>query len=83
MTTVRFFGNFRRRRSYRCFIVDDVDAAVDAAARLGDIDRRRCRAAFERRFTSERMARDYVAVYEALLRTSRGCLGKRDESRSG
>jgi glycosyltransferase involved in cell wall biosynthesis len=49
------------------YIVDGVDAAVHAVARLGDVDRRRCRASFERRFTSDRMARDYVAVYEALL----------------
>lgn len=50
------------------FIVDGVDAAVDAVAWVGGIDRRRCRAAFEKRFTSERMARDYVAVYQAVTR---------------
>ena len=36
-------------------------SAIDA------LDRRRCRAEFERRFTAERMARDYAAVYERLL----------------
>jgi glycosyltransferase involved in cell wall biosynthesis len=48
-------------------IVDDIEGAVDALAAIGAIDRRRCRAAFEARFTSARMARDYVRVYEALL----------------
>jgi glycosyltransferase involved in cell wall biosynthesis len=49
------------------YIVDDVDAAIDALARIDAIDRRRCRAAFEARFTSARMARDYLRVYETLL----------------
>lgn len=48
------------------YIVDDVDAAVDAISRLDAIDRRRCREAFEGRFTSMRMAREYMAVFEAL-----------------
>ncbi|MGN6669136.1 MAG: glycosyltransferase family 4 protein [Trinickia sp.] len=48
------------------YIVDGVDAAVDAISRLDRIDRRRCRAAFEARFTSMRMARDYMRVYDAL-----------------
>jgi len=49
------------------FIVDDIDGAVDAVARLGEIDRARCRATFEERFTVERMARDYLRVYERLI----------------
>jgi glycosyltransferase involved in cell wall biosynthesis len=49
------------------FIVDTVDEAVQAVHRLGEISRRRCREAFERRFTAQRMAQDYVAVYERLL----------------
>jgi glycosyltransferase involved in cell wall biosynthesis len=49
------------------YIVDDVDAAVDAVSRVSAIDRRRCRTAFEARFTSSRMARDYLKVYETLL----------------
>jgi glycosyltransferase involved in cell wall biosynthesis len=48
------------------FIVDDVDAAVAAVSRLGELDRRRCRAVFEERFSVSRMARDYVALYEEL-----------------
>jgi glycosyltransferase involved in cell wall biosynthesis len=57
------------------FLVENVDEAVAAVARLGDISRRRCRQAFERRFTAARMARDYLAVYERLT-------GGSDASRS-
>ncbi len=57
------------------YIVDGVDAAVEAVSRLDAIDRRRCRAAFEARFTSMRMAREYMDVFEAL--TARGTV--RDE----
>ena len=49
------------------FIVDDIDAAVDAVGRLGELDRATVRAAFEERFTAERMARDYVRIYEKLI----------------
>jgi glycosyltransferase involved in cell wall biosynthesis len=49
------------------YIVDGVDAAVSAVSRLDAIDRRQCRVAFEARFTSTRMARDYLDVYDALL----------------
>jgi glycosyltransferase involved in cell wall biosynthesis len=48
------------------FIVEGVDAAVDAISRLDAIDRRRCRGVFEARFTSMRMARDYLDVYGRL-----------------
>ena len=49
------------------FIVDTLDAAADATTRAVTLDRRRCRAAFEARFTDERMARDYLAIYEAQI----------------
>jgi glycosyltransferase involved in cell wall biosynthesis len=48
------------------FIVDDVDEAVAAVGRLGELDRGRCRAVFEERFSVARMARDYVELYEEL-----------------
>jgi glycosyltransferase involved in cell wall biosynthesis len=48
------------------FIVDSEDEAVSAIGRLETIDRVRVRAAFERRFTVERMASDYMAAYRAL-----------------
>jgi glycosyltransferase involved in cell wall biosynthesis len=49
------------------YIVDSEEDAVDAIGRLDAIDRRRCRTVFETRFTSMRMAREYVDVYEGLL----------------
>jgi glycosyltransferase involved in cell wall biosynthesis len=48
------------------YIVDDMDEAVDAARRVGALDRRACRDAFEQRFTADLMARRYVEVYAAL-----------------
>ncbi len=49
------------------FIVDDVEGAVRAIDRIDELSRAHCRAAFEARFTSARMAADYVSVYERLL----------------
>jgi glycosyltransferase involved in cell wall biosynthesis len=48
------------------FIVEEIDDAVEATRQVGDLDRRQCREVFDDRFTVERMARDYVAVYESL-----------------
>ena len=49
------------------YIVDSIDAAVEAVDRTSRFDRQRCRATFEARFTADRMAQDYVAIYEELL----------------
>jgi glycosyltransferase involved in cell wall biosynthesis len=49
------------------FIVDGLDAAVDAVGRATALDRRRCRSVFEERFSAEVMARQYVAVYRRML----------------
>jgi glycosyltransferase involved in cell wall biosynthesis len=48
------------------FLVDSVDAAVEAVRRVPRLSRESCRAAFEARFTAARMASDYVAVYQTL-----------------
>jgi glycosyltransferase involved in cell wall biosynthesis len=48
------------------FIVDGIDAAVDAVKQVHTLDRARVRATFDRRFTARRMAEDYVDVYESL-----------------
>lgn len=48
------------------YVVDDVEAAVAAVARLDRIERRRCREEFERRFSAQRMAEGYVACYQSL-----------------
>ena len=47
-------------------VVDSVDAAVAAVSRVLEFSRRRIRREFEKRFCAERMARDYLAVYEGL-----------------
>lgn len=52
------------------FICEGVPGMAAAVERLDTIDRRRCRRAFEERFTVERMARDYVALYEQLIAAS-------------
>ncbi|MGN6388554.1 MAG: glycosyltransferase family 4 protein [Burkholderiaceae bacterium] len=49
------------------FMVTSQDEAVAAASRIGAIDRRACRAAFERRFTARRMANDYLRLYEQRI----------------
>jgi glycosyltransferase involved in cell wall biosynthesis len=48
------------------FIVDSIDAAVAAVARLDTIDRRRVRATFERRFSATTMAKKYADLYTRL-----------------
>jgi glycosyltransferase involved in cell wall biosynthesis len=49
------------------FIVGSIEEAIDAVHRVTTLDRRACRRAFERRFTAERMARDYVRIYEQVI----------------
>ena len=49
------------------FLVDTFDEAVEAIGRIGEIDRHACRRAVEERFTVERMADKYLALYEAIL----------------
>ena len=52
------------------FVVDTVEEAVAAVRRVTQLDRTRVRADFERRFTAERMARDYVNIYQELRSAS-------------
>jgi glycosyltransferase involved in cell wall biosynthesis len=46
------------------FVVDSIEAAVDATRRIHEVNRYRCRATFERRFSVSRMAADYVEIYQ-------------------
>ena len=48
------------------FLVDSVEEACAAVRRLSLLDRRAARACFERRFTIERVARDYLSIYRTL-----------------
>ena len=56
------------------FVVDTVDEAVQATRKVHRLDRRRCRAVFERRFNVTRMAADYVALYEKLIARKRSAV---------
>jgi glycosyltransferase involved in cell wall biosynthesis len=59
------------------FIVDKLEDAVEAVRRIPELSRALCRAVFEQRFTADRMARDYVRVYERLVsrHKNRGVVG--------
>jgi glycosyltransferase involved in cell wall biosynthesis len=49
------------------FVVDNQEQAVRAAERIGALDRRACRDAFERRFSVQRMAHDYLRAYRQVI----------------
>ncbi|MBC7986113.1 MAG: glycosyltransferase family 4 protein [Sphingomonadaceae bacterium] len=49
------------------FLVSDVDEAVEAVGRIGELDRAACRAAVAERFTVERMADRYLELYRSLV----------------
>jgi len=49
------------------FVCEGLDEMTAAVQRIPEIDRRRCRWTFEQRFTVERMAQDYLKVYERAL----------------
>ncbi len=50
-------------------LVDSLDQAIRALPHVLRIDRRKVRARFEERFSAQRMAKDYVAVYRELDKT--------------
>jgi glycosyltransferase involved in cell wall biosynthesis len=49
------------------FIVEALEDAVEAARRVPELSRKRCREVFEQRFTATRMAQDYLQVYKRLI----------------
>ena len=56
------------------FIVEDIPQAIAAVGRLGELSRAKVRARFEQRFTAQRMAEDYVNVYQSLAGEDRQVL---------
>src|SRR5207249_165352 len=52
-------------------IVESLDEAVAAVEQIQTWSRRRCRERFEERFSAARMAKDYTAIYEGLVRAKR------------
>jgi glycosyltransferase involved in cell wall biosynthesis len=59
------------------YVVSDLNGAIAAAAKAHTLDRRLCRAAFERRFSAARMARDYLAVYADVMNSRRTDIERR------
>ncbi|MEZ0390936.1 MAG: glycosyltransferase family 4 protein [Pseudobdellovibrionaceae bacterium] len=52
------------------FLIRSVDEAVEAVHRIPEIRRRDCREHFEALFSAERMAKDYVTIYERIIRSN-------------
>jgi len=50
------------------FLVQSIDAAVEALGLAAKLDRSRVRSRFEERFSATRMAQDYLALYRGLAR---------------
>jgi glycosyltransferase involved in cell wall biosynthesis len=66
------------------FIVRTEEQAVQAIRLVGALNRARVRGEFERRFTAQRMAKNYLALYENLAQAHRlPVLAKRTHSRGG
>jgi glycosyltransferase involved in cell wall biosynthesis len=54
------------------FLVSGVDEMADALHRVGALDRPAIQARARRRFSAERMAAEYAAIYRAVVRESAG-----------
>jgi glycosyltransferase involved in cell wall biosynthesis len=50
------------------FVVQSIEEAVNAVDKVQYLDRRQCRDIFEHRFSSARMAADYIQIYDRLLK---------------
>ena len=50
------------------FLVNSVEEAARAVTNISAIDRRKCRRAFEQRFSAKRMAQDYLTVYQRIAK---------------
>jgi glycosyltransferase involved in cell wall biosynthesis len=70
------------------FVVESVNQAATVVARVAGLDRAKVRGAFEQRFTIERAARDYLKIYDELIRPAarstrfRGATGDREREAS-
>jgi glycosyltransferase involved in cell wall biosynthesis len=49
------------------FIVENIKDAVKAVKKTSGLNREDCRKAFEERFTTSRMARDYLKIYRKMV----------------
>lgn len=57
------------------YVVDGIEAAVRAVQAVASISRRRCRTVFEARFSSHRMAQDYLSVYRRIAKAQPALAG--------
>ena len=53
------------------FACESLDEMVDVLPLIANLDRRECRAAFEKRFSAERMTDRYLQLYERLISAAR------------
>jgi hypothetical protein len=49
------------------FVVSSEDEAVAAVNKVGSLSRKKVRERFEQRFTAERMAGQYVSIYNQMI----------------
>jgi glycosyltransferase involved in cell wall biosynthesis len=58
------------------FVVRSVEDAVEAVGKVDTLDRRKVRDIFEKRFTADRMTREYISIYRDLprVRTEAACI---------
>jgi glycosyltransferase involved in cell wall biosynthesis len=56
------------------YIVHGLEKAVEAVRHVAELSRKRCREAFEQRFTATRMAHDHVQQFERLVASSQKVL---------
>ena len=56
------------------FVVGDIAEAVDAVNRIDQIDRYNCRKHFELNFASDRMAGEYLQIYQQLVQPDAGSI---------
>ncbi len=54
------------------FVVDDLDGAIAAVGKLGELSRHAIRERFEMRFSASGMARAYVDIYRSLVDAAAG-----------
>src|SRR5246127_1182058 len=53
------------------FLVHDVNSPAPAVKKISKIDRAQCRQRFEQRFSLARMTKDYLAIYDRIVRGGR------------
>ena len=57
------------------FTCESINEMVEMLPLIGDLDRRECRAAFEKQFSTARMAEHYLSLYQRLIDASRSPRG--------